>query len=292
MKSFPLAPLAILFLIAPSACGGNGRDGESADRARHVSVSVSPASASVELRQSQQFSAQVRGTPHADVTWSVNGIAGGNSTVGTVDSSGFYTAPSSVPVSSITVRAVSVVHPRASASAAVLVVRPRAVSVTISPDSVGLLPGQRQQFSAWVSGAANTAVNWSVNGTRGGSATLGKITSDGLYTAPSGAPGGSVTVTARSIYDSADYASARVAVKAHQVSLSWSANPSNVVGYNVYRSTKSRTGYARITPAPDAETLYTDDNVSSGRTYFYAVTAVDSDGAESGYSNVVKATIP
>src|SRR5215469_6192744 len=238
MKSLRLAPLVILFLIAPYVCGGNGRDGENGDHGRRVFVSVSPARASVEVSQSQQFTVRVSGSPHTAVTWSVNGIAGGNSTVGTVDSSGFYTAPSTVPVSSVTVTAdVSVteerlVHRRESANAAVIVMRPQGVSVTISPNAVSLRPGQAQQFSAWVSGTSDTAVHWSVNGVPGGSAAAGTITIHGLYTTPSRGPIGPVTVTARSISDSASYANARVAIQAHQVSLSWSASRSNVVGYH------------------------------------------------------------
>ena len=295
MKSLSLAPLAILFLVAPYACGGSSENGGHGDHDRHVSVSVSPTTASVEVSQSQQFTASVSGTPNTAVTWSVNGIAGGNSTVGTVDSSGFYTAPSRVPGSSITVTADSAAQPAASANAAVIVMPPPPVTVTISPTSVSLQLGQRQQFSAAVSGTANTAVNWLVNGAIGGNATVGTITSNGLYTAPSSAPTGSVTVTARNVYDPASSANASVAIiqpVAHQVSLSWSTSPSTVVGYNVYRSMQAGAGYARINPVLETATVYTDGNVSPGQTYFYAVTAVDSSGVESGYSNVAQATIP
>jgi hypothetical protein len=292
MKSLPAAPLAILFLVVPSACAGTGGNG---NHGHHVSVSVSPTTASVQVSQSQQFSANVSGTPNTAVTWSVNGIAGGNSAVGTVDSSGFYTAPSAVPASSIIVTADSVAQPSASANAAVTVMPPTAVTVTISPSSASLQLGQTQQFSAEVSGTTYTAVNWLVNGTLGGSAAVGTITTNGLYTAPSSAPAGSVTVTARSLYDSTSYANASVTLTqpvAHQVNLSWSVSPSTVVGYNVYRSVQSSTGYARINPALETTTVYTDSNVSGGQTYFYAVTAVDSNGAESGYSNVAQVKIP
>jgi hypothetical protein len=212
-----------------------------------------------------------------------------------VDSSGFYTAPSAVPGSSITVTADSVAQPSALANAAVTVMPPPAVTVTISPNSASLQLGQTQQFTAGVSGTTYTAVNWLVNGTLGGSAAVGTVTTKGLYTAPSSAPASPVTVTARSIYDSTSYANASVTLTqpvAHQANLSWSVSPSTVVGYNVYRSMQSGTGYSRINPALETATVYTDSNVSAGQTFFYAVTAVDSNGAESGYSNVAQVTIP
>jgi hypothetical protein len=70
-----------------------------------VSVSVAPTTASVKAGATQQFSATVTGST-ATPTWSVNGIGGGNSTVGTVSASGLYTAPAAVPAGgTVTVRA-------------------------------------------------------------------------------------------------------------------------------------------------------------------------------------------
>src|SRR5437763_11980879 len=43
------------------------------------------------------------------------------------------------------------------------------ISVTISPTASSLQPGQSQQFAATVSGTSNTAINWLVNGSIGGS---------------------------------------------------------------------------------------------------------------------------
>src|SRR5207247_1789894 len=45
-----------------------------------VSVAVSPASATVRVGRTAQFTAAVQNTSNAGVTWSVNGIAGGNGT--------------------------------------------------------------------------------------------------------------------------------------------------------------------------------------------------------------------
>jgi len=65
-----------------------------------------------------------------------------------------------------------------------------------------------------------------------------------------------------------------------------------VAGYYVYRSTTSGSGYAKLNSTPDSATTYTDSTVQSGTTYYYVVTAVDSSGDESAYSNQSMATVP
>src|SRR5438874_7678903 len=60
-------------------------------------VRISPAAASVRFGDSIQFTAQVfPSTLDQSVTWSVNGSAGGNATVGTISTAGVYTAPNTV----------------------------------------------------------------------------------------------------------------------------------------------------------------------------------------------------
>jgi len=80
---------------------------------------------------------------------------------------------------------------------------------------------------------------------------------------------------------------------AHSVALSWTASTSNgVSGYNVYRGPVSGGPYAVVSSSLVAATQYTDSTVQSAQTYFYVVTAVDSNNAESAYSNEVSAAIP
>ncbi len=76
------------------------------------------------------FSASVTGNADISVSWQVNGVTGGSSEAGTISSSGVYTAPRSVPVSSlpnndgqateVIVTAVSRADPSASDSAIVV----------------------------------------------------------------------------------------------------------------------------------------------------------------------------
>jgi parallel beta-helix repeat protein len=176
-----------------------------------ISVSLSPASAALQVGATQQFTAMVSGTTSTGVTWAVNGVTGGNSTTGTISPAGLYTAPAAVPSGgSVTVTATSTASSAASAKATVTVSpAPSVISVSISPTSATVAAGATRQFSASVTGTTNTTIVWQVNGVQGGSPSTGTISASGLYTAP-GCPSGSVTVTARSYYDTSKFANAAV----------------------------------------------------------------------------------
>jgi len=89
-----------------------------------VTVSVTPATATVRVNRTHQFTATVNGSSNQAVTWKVNGIAGGNTTVGRLSTAGLYTAPNSVPSpSTVQVSATSVADSAASASATVTITR-------------------------------------------------------------------------------------------------------------------------------------------------------------------------
>jgi hypothetical protein len=89
-----------------------------------VSVTISPTSAMVRINKTQNFTATVQNTSNKTVTWKVNGITGGNSTLGIISSLGTYKAPGVLPPGgTVTVSAVSVADPTKSASASVVVRR-------------------------------------------------------------------------------------------------------------------------------------------------------------------------
>ena len=89
-----------------------------------VSVTVSPASATVRVNRTQQFKAVVQNSINNSVVWKVNGVQGGTHTAGTISGTGLYTAPSSVPSpNTVTVTAVSVADPNASGRGIVTIVR-------------------------------------------------------------------------------------------------------------------------------------------------------------------------
>ena len=96
--------------------GGGGNPGT-------ITVTVAPQSPTAVVDQTVAFQATVTGTTNTAVTWEVNGIAGGNSTVGTISTSGTYTAPATVPnPSTVTVSAVSQADKTKSGSSNVLIV--------------------------------------------------------------------------------------------------------------------------------------------------------------------------
>lgn len=78
--------------------------------------------------------------------------------------------------------------------------------------------------------------------------------------------------------------------------LSWDVNiESDLAGYKIHYGTISR-GYTRsvdvgLTSTPTSP-QYTVNNLTEGTTYFFAVTAYDSSGNESGYSNEASKVIP
>jgi hypothetical protein len=85
-----------------------------------VTISVAPSFAPVTVSfQTTTFTAAVQGSNNTSVTWAVDGVVGGNSTIGTISNSGVYTPPSTKGFHTIT--ATSGVDLSQSASAQVAV---------------------------------------------------------------------------------------------------------------------------------------------------------------------------
>lgn len=187
--------LGLLFLLCIStflvACGGLSGSSSSSGRPplpSAISISIAPTAASVVLGQSVQFTAMVDGAVSSAVTWQVNSIAGGNSTVGSASASGFYTAPAQLPSpATVTVTAVSSLDPTKSASASVTI-KAAGVSINVIPGKARVLVFGTAQFTALVNGAPSTAVTWQVNGVTGGASKTGTISGGGLFTAPNSVP--------------------------------------------------------------------------------------------------------
>jgi fibronectin type 3 domain-containing protein len=79
----------------------------------------------------------------------------------------------------------------------------------------------------------------------------------------------------------------------HSVSVSWTpSTSSNVVGYNVYRSTTSGGYYSELNSAALTGTSYSDNTVSAAATYYYVATAINSSGEQSSYSSQATAVVP
>lgn len=142
-------------------------------------VAITPSTAVMTTGAQRQFTATVTGQSSPAITWSVDGITGGNSSVGTISSGGLYMAPSQTGNHTIEASTGSGVGNAATAPVTVF-------SFSISPGGILLLAGGTQQFSATIQGLSNIGVTWSVDGVAGGNSSVGTITNNGLYTAPSG----------------------------------------------------------------------------------------------------------
>jgi hypothetical protein len=81
---------------------------------------------------------------------------------------------------------------------------PTPISISVSPSSASLLAGASQQFTATVTGGANTSVSWTTTG--------GNITNTGLFTAPDVSVSAIVTVLATSQADPSVAKTAQVTV--------------------------------------------------------------------------------
>lgn len=73
--------------------------------------------------------------------------------------------------------------------------------------------------------------------------------------------------------------------------LRWKQNSdSDLAGYRIYFGTRSRS-YGPYVPVGKEVTSYKLNGLSEGKTYYFALTAVDKSGNESGYSNEVSKVI-
>jgi hypothetical protein len=148
----------------------------------------------------------------------VGGIAGGNSTLGTINSSGLYTAPATVPATNpVTITATSTANTAKSGTASITITAPTITAVTASCTPTSVAIGSTSQCSANVTGTGNftSTVAWSVGGIAGGNSAVGTITSAGLYTAPAAIPATNpVTITAVSTANTAKSGTASITVTA------------------------------------------------------------------------------
>jgi len=87
------AILLMLSLQALVGCGGDSVGGQAV---------ITPSSALIGPGQTVQFSEQGH-APDTILTWTVNGVLGGSSAMGTITRQGIYTAPSTVPAKPITI---------------------------------------------------------------------------------------------------------------------------------------------------------------------------------------------
>ncbi|MFZ3246310.1 MAG: hypothetical protein WA185_14660 [Candidatus Acidiferrales bacterium] len=168
-RAFFLIVIAAL-LVEITSCGGSAS-------APPVSVNVSSGATTIAVDGIVFFSATVLNSSNQAVTWAV---AGGASN-GTISANGEYIAPANVPTPpTITVTATPQANTSVSGQGNVTVT----IGITISTPDPTVLPLQTSPFTANVLGATNQNVTWEVNSIPGGSASVGTISTSGVYQAP------------------------------------------------------------------------------------------------------------
>ena len=138
-----LASGLVLAVSVWTGCGAMSGSGGSSPSG--PAMTLAPESADVRIGDTLQFSASESGVGNAmsgiqapALTWSVNGVAGGNATLGKISATGLYTAPPALPSpNSISVEATDAAHKLVAQSKLTL---KNAVPVLskVTPDTVGI----------------------------------------------------------------------------------------------------------------------------------------------------------
>ncbi|MBA2338817.1 MAG: hypothetical protein H0V88_00330 [Pyrinomonadaceae bacterium] len=106
----------------------------------------------------------------------------------------------------------------------------------------------------------------------------------------------SITVVPADKFPPSAPTSLTIAAAPGKLSLFYPANPErDVTGYHIYRSTDPelpKERWTKLTRTPNPRTTYTDDNLESGKRYYYYLTAVDASGNVSQPSEVISEIVP
>src|ERR1700677_5112824 len=195
--------LAVALILGLSACGSSSNGSASV-----TGIMISPTAGTVNLNTTFDITATVQlsntnNSTDTTVTWQVNGVGGGNSTIGTIVNSpddsqvGIYTAPKIAPTNNngqVLITATAPQDPSSTTNTNVVTSNTATITVgaglglAVSPTTATVGAGGSFQFSALLNDVADA------NDT-----CIGSINPPtGLYTAPPAPPpGATVTVTAK-----------------------------------------------------------------------------------------------
>jgi hypothetical protein len=167
--------LVALALVAVSGCGGGSNSNVNSVKPPQISVTVMPSQATTPVGTVQPFMAVVYGTSSV-VKWTA--------TAGTIDQSGNYKAPLTIPAGGTAkVTATTITSPAVSASALVTITT-QPVTLSITPSTATVKAGFFQTYTTLVGGTTNVNATWSVTDFPG-DVTFPGFISGGIYSAPS-----------------------------------------------------------------------------------------------------------
>ena len=195
--------LVLILALLPALLALNSCGGGSGTTTATPTLTISCAATSVDVNGTVQCTQSILNLSSTLVNWEAGGIAGGNSTFGTIDANGKYTAPQTVPTNNVvTITAIAQAQTSLTATATITILPATAISAVTCLDSTqtpSLTVKSGTSLACTATSSANTSipVNWQVNTITGGNAALGRISAQGNYVAPLVPPaGGTVTITA------------------------------------------------------------------------------------------------
>jgi hypothetical protein len=290
-----------ILIMGLTACG-SGSVQVSSSGAQLTGISVTPSNPAIATNTSQPFTAigiysdnTTQDLTNA-VTWSSS-----DTTVATVSEPALSSAKSNngkayaygrnAGTTTITATSGST-----SGSTTLTVTAATLVSLTVTPANRSIAAGSTQQFIATGTFSDSTTQDLTAQVTWNSSNTgVSTISTSGLA---AGAAGGTVTITATSGSISGTATLTVTAVTTTgSATLSWAAPATNtdgtaltdLAGYKIYYGTAS-SNYTTVINVGNMLS-YTINNLASGHTYYFAVTAYDSTGLESGYSAEASKTL-
>jgi arylsulfate sulfotransferase len=173
MRGFRLSCLALSLGLAAVLSGCGSSTTTTAVPPPNPTITLAPVTAAVLAGQTTQFTATTN-VAASSLLWEVNGIAGGNSTVGTISSSGLYTAPGGAGAQAVTVSVLDTAMAAVMATAQEFVVGAGAVSATANGQVAAYTINLPSSGTAEVNFGPTTAYirnTWQVNSPTGGGAT-------------------------------------------------------------------------------------------------------------------------
>lgn len=291
-----IAPAPAAIGITPTALTFSGTAGGANPPAQTVTVSNTGGgtlSWTVSDNAAWLTLSPVSGTNSGTINVSVNlsGLTGGtyNATM-TVSATGATTKTLPVTltvVSATTSPAIGLTPTSLAFSGTAGGANPSGKSVTITNPGGATLSWSTSDNAAWLSVAPTSGTTTTETDTLTASVNLSGL-SAGTYS-------GMITVTAVGASNSPRTIPVSLTVSAPttgMATLSWNANTeADLVGYKVYRATSSGAYGAPIATLGGTTTSYVASGLQPGTTYYFAITAYDSAGNESAFSNEVSKSI-
>jgi len=300
-QSAPTGQKATFFVVPAATASLTSRW----SRPMAPSIKTQPISQSIPTGQRATFYVAASGTATLKYNWSKNGtaIAGARSATYTIpatvvaDDGGRFT----VTVSNSTGKVTSSIAILTVIAPGHLNASPPSLSfgsVNVGGNStVGVVLTNSGGSSVTISSVSISGPGFSVSGIPSGTILAGgqAATLNAAFTpAARGSATGSVTINSNEVNPSTIISLTGSGIQSveHSATFTWTTSAPSIAGYNVYQATVSGGPFTKLTSSLYTLTSYTDATVKAGQTYYYAVTAVDSDNIESVHSNTVSAVIP